>query len=351
MPRQDVPYGGAICRLKERIAEIWDKLGEKLHSINGVEGDAAGNVQIVSGDAAVVVTSDQVNHEIEIALDSSQLPSAAVQSVNGQTGAVALDAGDIPTVGGDVQADLQDLANDISGNTAAINAEALARANADSALQANINTANAAIALKVGGSGNIGSDTKPIKIVNGDAVAVTDDLQTSQDVQDALDAYLSMVRTTGNQTISGEKAFNRISYFPIAHFSKSFSGTTTNCVKIFSANIRVFEGIDFKINVVRLSYIKAKIIIGSNLNTISCACESPTGLTDYVIIGHNSNTNTIDVYLKCIANQPINGWLENAIQYSLGYIPMSDFTPVHGGAEIAISSLSYDQIITSTAWN
>ena len=33
MPRQDVPYGGAICRLKERIAEIWDELGKKLHSI------------------------------------------------------------------------------------------------------------------------------------------------------------------------------------------------------------------------------------------------------------------------------------------------------------------------------
>ena len=56
MPRQDVPYGGAICRLKERIAEIWDKLGEKLHSINGVEGDGAGNVEIVSGDAAITVS-------------------------------------------------------------------------------------------------------------------------------------------------------------------------------------------------------------------------------------------------------------------------------------------------------
>ena len=50
MPRQDVPYGGAICRLKERIAEIWDKLGEKLHSINGVEGDAAGDGDTAAGD-------------------------------------------------------------------------------------------------------------------------------------------------------------------------------------------------------------------------------------------------------------------------------------------------------------
>ena len=78
MPRQDVPYGGAICRLKERIAEIWDKLGEKLHSINGVEGDGAGNVKIVSGDAAITVSEDQVNHTIEIGMDRGELPSAAV---------------------------------------------------------------------------------------------------------------------------------------------------------------------------------------------------------------------------------------------------------------------------------
>ena len=95
MPRQDVPYGGAICRLKERIAEIWDKLGEKLHSVNGVTGDAAGNVEIVSGDAAITVSESQAGHYIEIGLDHGNLPSAAVSSVNGQTGAVVLDANDI----------------------------------------------------------------------------------------------------------------------------------------------------------------------------------------------------------------------------------------------------------------
>lgn len=145
MPRQDVPYGGAICRLRERIAEIFDKLGEKLHTINGVPGDGDGNVKIVSGSSAVVITNDPTQNEISVALDNSQLPAAAVSSVNGQTGAVALDAGDIPTVGGDVQADLQDLANDISGNTAAINAEALARQGADSTLQTNINAVTASL--------------------------------------------------------------------------------------------------------------------------------------------------------------------------------------------------------------
>lgn len=146
MPRQDVPYGGALCRLKERIAEIWDELGKKLHSINGVEGDAAGDVKIVSGDAAVVVTSDQVNHEIEIALDSSQLPAASVSSVNGQTGAVVLDASDINVIGGsDVATDLGNLDADLQQAQTDIATEALTRANADSALQTNINTVQASI--------------------------------------------------------------------------------------------------------------------------------------------------------------------------------------------------------------
>ena len=146
MPRQDVPYGGAICRLRERIAEIFDKLGEKLHTINGVPGDGDGNVKIVSGSSAVVITNDPTQNEIAVSLDTSQLPAASVSSVNGQTGAVALDAGDIPSDGNsDVQSDidaLQTMDGALQGN---INAEALARQNADSALQTNINTVSASL--------------------------------------------------------------------------------------------------------------------------------------------------------------------------------------------------------------
>ena len=146
MPRQDVPYGGAICRLKERIAEIWDKLDQKLHSINGVEGDGAGNVEISSGNDAVVINNDQIGHRIEVSLDSSKLPAASVSSVNGQTGAVRLDAADIPSDGNsNVQAD-------IAANKAAINdcfdsitSEQVARQNADAELQGNINTVQASI--------------------------------------------------------------------------------------------------------------------------------------------------------------------------------------------------------------
>ena len=146
MPRQDVPYGGAICRLRERIAEIFDKLGEKLHTINGVPGDGDGNVKIVSGSSAVVINNDPTQNEIAVSLDTSQLPAASVSSVNGQTGAVALDAGDIPSDGNsDVQSDidaLQTMDGALQGN---INAEALARQGADATLQTNINTLSASL--------------------------------------------------------------------------------------------------------------------------------------------------------------------------------------------------------------
>ena len=146
MPRQDVPYGGAICRLKERIAEIWDKLGEKLHSINGVEGDGAGDVKIISGDAAVVINNDQIGHRIEVSLDSSKLPAAAVSSVNGQTGAVRLDAADIPNDGNsNVQADIAANKTAINDCFDSITSEQTARQNADATLQTNINAVSASI--------------------------------------------------------------------------------------------------------------------------------------------------------------------------------------------------------------
>lgn len=146
MARQDVPYGGTICRLKERIAEIWDKLDQKLHSINGVEGDGAGNVEIVSGDAAITVSESTTGHYIEIGLDHGNLPSAAVSSVNGQTGAVRLDAADIPSEGNsNVQSDLAMNKETINALNEAIGLEETARQNADATLQTNINAVSASI--------------------------------------------------------------------------------------------------------------------------------------------------------------------------------------------------------------
>lgn len=146
MPRQDVPYGGAICRLKERIAEIWDKLDQKLHSINGVEGDGAGNVEIVSGDAAITVSESPTGHYIEIGLDHGNLPSAAVSSVNGQTGAVRLDAADIPSdANSNVQLDINWSKTAINDCFDSITTEQDDRQTAEAELQININSVQASI--------------------------------------------------------------------------------------------------------------------------------------------------------------------------------------------------------------
>lgn len=251
MPRQDVPYGGAICRLRERIAEIFDKLGEKLHTINGVPGDGDGNVKIVSGSSAVVINNDPTQNEIAVSLDTSQLPAAAVSSVNGQTGAVALDAGDIPTVGGDVQADLQNLANDISGNTAAINAEVLARQGADSTLQTNINNITASLPsqvvaavaadptiallvsadsdnVKLTGNQSIGG----IKTVNTEATGTfSQQIANSQKIKAELDNYAFMVRTVNAQNIAGDKNF-------LNEVIKRVSGNYSRC---FTTAENIFE--------------------------------------------------------------------------------------------------------------
>lgn len=146
MPRKGVPYGGAICSLRERIAELFDLVGEKLHSINGVEGDGQGDVKLISGDPAVVITGDAAHNEIEIALDKSKLPSAAVSSVNGKTGAVVLNAENIPTRGNaNVQTDIDVGKAGLKNCIVNIITEREARQNADAALQTNINAARASI--------------------------------------------------------------------------------------------------------------------------------------------------------------------------------------------------------------
>ena len=147
MPRQGIPYPSReICSLKCQIDALQRQINELMKSVNGVEGDGQGNVSLISGDPAIVINSDQVQHEIEISLDSSQLPAAAVSSVNSQTGAVQLEADDIPSDGNsDVQADIDALKALGVNLQGAINNEVTARGNADAALQGNINTVQASI--------------------------------------------------------------------------------------------------------------------------------------------------------------------------------------------------------------
>ena len=150
MPREGVPYPERLlCSVRCELKNIWNALSGKLHSVNGVEGDGQGNVDIVSGDAAVVVTPQPLSNQVEISLDQSQLPTAAVSSVNGETGAVVLDASEIDSEvmspGNTVEDDLTTLNTKLTNLTGAVIAEGTARANSDSALQTNINNVTASL--------------------------------------------------------------------------------------------------------------------------------------------------------------------------------------------------------------
>ena len=241
MPRKGVPYGGGICSLKERIAEIWDKLGEKLHSINGVEGDGAGNVQIVSGDDAVVINNDQIGHKIKVSLDNSKLPSAAVTSVNGETGAVVLNAGNIPTqdktnVQTYIDVGKEGLQNCIQN----IIAEREARQNADAALQTNINAAQASIP-------KMSITPDPYKAVERDAQgrafaadptsgATDKTLVTANWVSQTGDSGPNnLVHKIGSETINGVKIFSvGIQGYNNNFHSTNITGQAINDISLFA---------------------------------------------------------------------------------------------------------------------
>lgn len=64
---------------------------------------------------------------------------------------------------------------------------------------------------KVSGTGNIGSDTKPVKIMNGEAVAVTDDLVVHQYDSDATKS-LASTNATGTATVTVKNGWCCISF-------------------------------------------------------------------------------------------------------------------------------------------
>ena len=107
MPRQDVPYPGGRCSLRCEIANLWNALKTKLHSINGVQGDGNGNVKILAGQNVQIV-NDQVQGEITISATGGSAEDV-VKSVNGelpdQDGDVVIDTGVLTVNGVSADAD------------------------------------------------------------------------------------------------------------------------------------------------------------------------------------------------------------------------------------------------------
>ena len=241
MPREDVPYPSrALCSLKCQIDALNNKINELMKSINGVQGDGQGDLSLVSGDAAIVINNDAAQHEVEISLDQSQLPSALVSSVNGQIGAVDLDATDIPMNPGQSTPTVQNVvaanSGDITNLQNALAQEITDRGNADSTLQTNINAANAAITGKVdklttaGTSAytHNGSTQGEIAVIDGttsNTIPIRDGngrMQAADPASGATDKTLvtanwvsqtgpgrpnNLIHNNGNETINGIKTY------------------------------------------------------------------------------------------------------------------------------------------------
>ena len=109
-----------------------------------------------------------------------------IEKYNGTDNArLAVDRDGVARVGdvGDEQPLLtrDETADMTSGNILSwdgVNQKAITSGKSVSDLSGDISSLTSTVAGKVSGTGNIGSDTKPVKIVNGQAVAVTNTLQT-----------------------------------------------------------------------------------------------------------------------------------------------------------------------------
>ncbi|MFA6689955.1 MAG: hypothetical protein WCS18_10805, partial [Sphaerochaetaceae bacterium] len=106
--------------------------------------------------------------------DCSALPSNAVVSVNGKSGAVKLEAADIPSAGNsNVQEDINTAKNAAIDCSTAIADERTARQTADSALQADIDSAAAAIGAKLHSINGVkGDGAGNVEIVSGDNIEI-----------------------------------------------------------------------------------------------------------------------------------------------------------------------------------
>lgn len=84
--RKGVPYPSEeICSLKERIAELEQRMASLVNTINHIAANS-GDISIAA-DAPLNVTNDATAHKIEISLDTSRLPDAnsiALRDANGR---------------------------------------------------------------------------------------------------------------------------------------------------------------------------------------------------------------------------------------------------------------------------
>lgn len=97
MPRKGVPYGDGVCSLKERIAELEQRMASLVNTINHIAANS-GDISIAA-DAPLNVTNDATAHKITVGVSKDNTPiedSSALVTSGGVR--AAIDAGDAEAV-------------------------------------------------------------------------------------------------------------------------------------------------------------------------------------------------------------------------------------------------------------
>lgn len=178
--RKGVPHAkcSPLCAIKEKLQELWDRAYGCINKINNITPDGDGKFSIQAGsniqlteisNGLKIDTTGGVTYytttdpKLDIDNDALTIETAGVASQD-----------DLDTVAGGVTTNANAISDIIDGTTTVSKA---------------VDATNAAYIE--GATNTIGSDTKPIKIVNGKAVPVTNDLMD----------------LASNQTVPGVKTF------------------------------------------------------------------------------------------------------------------------------------------------
>lgn len=168
--RKGIPEGGCsmCCRLKIKLEELWQRTSGCILKIRGVTPDGAGNFELEAGQN---VNISEVSNGLRIST------TGGVSYYTSDDPQLDIDNDDLKISLVDVAKDsdldvvAQNVANIVNGTTQVKDA-----AHADTADSAT----NSVNAQYLGSStNNVGSDTKPVKIVNGQAVEVANTLLSS----------------------------------------------------------------------------------------------------------------------------------------------------------------------------
>lgn len=170
--RKGIPEGGCsmCCRLKMKLEELWQRTSGCILKIRGVTPDGDGNFELEAGQN---VNISEVSNGLRIST----------------TGGVSYYTSDDPQLdidNDDLKISLVDVAKDSDLDVVAQSVTNII----DGTTQVG-DAAHADTAQYLGSStNNVGSDTKPVKIVNGEAVPVTD-------------PFMKAVRTIQSVTVNG----------------------------------------------------------------------------------------------------------------------------------------------------